>query len=443
MGRIRAPRWALVAVAVAFALSACTPVTNAPSAPNAQARASIVVRPHFAARRAVWRFENFDGPGVTWPGATTDVISPDVISIEYGNATHIFYGAYPPPAWQSERLRHAWIDSTGYHYEDLDGAGVAGGNGRTTDVISNVVSAVVVGNTLHVFYADSSTLSMRHAWFDGSSWHFEDVPDATLDNTGGAAAIDANGVLRLFFEGSAGSDPGGTTLREATLGPDGAWSDIDLDGLGVPLGNGVTNKDVGAYPVAVSDGPRISVFYRGFASGIDGAVRDAYFDGSVWHFEDLTGPDTEDIPTAVFLQAGVVHMFAYDRRFTEVIHFWGSFGNWQLEGIGGHFFPDSDCDETGAGQFPTAVAIGGTIDLFFRGGAEDLCRAVNDGSGWTKTTLDGLGAPAGNGRIPSLHVRAISAVVTSGHIDVFYLNGQLDPLGAGSTLPYTIRHARL
>ena len=93
-------------------------------------------------------------------------------------------------------LRHEWLDSTGWHFEDLDGPGVPGGAGRTSDFVatsfgSQAAGVIPANNELHILYSrQSSPPSLRDAWLDGSGWHFTDVDGVVATSVPGHVDAD-------------------------------------------------------------------------------------------------------------------------------------------------------------------------------------------------------------------------------------------------------------
>src|SRR5262245_21587474 len=78
-----------------------------------------------------------------------------------------------------------WVTSehapagTVWTFESADGAG--GGNGRVHDDVGHTNASVAFAGQAHVFYSDTTTGTLRHAWGSGTRWSFE-----ILDGAGGA-----------------------------------------------------------------------------------------------------------------------------------------------------------------------------------------------------------------------------------------------------------------
>jgi hypothetical protein len=237
-----------------------------------------------------WSFQDLDGPGVAGAGRTGDNIGLDVATVrtqgKQQSGVHVFYT-------HNGVLRDAYsVDAISWTFTDLDGPGVAGGNGRTASTVSGPTSAVVEGagldGAVHVFYIRNvgplNQYVLRHAWFDGSTWRFEDLDAQYIGRYG--SAVWKDGVLHYF------SWHEGGWLRHAWN--DGTWHFEDLDGPGVPGGNGRTGEFTGAINHAVVWNGQLHVFSTRHAAPAPFnqvvVLRHAWFDGTTWRFEDVDGP---------------------------------------------------------------------------------------------------------------------------------------------------------
>ena len=103
-----------------------------------------------------WNFENLDGdPGSVFKHNTRNGLTPEVIAI--GSKLYVFY-------YDQEEgiLRAAYADESGWHTANLDGnaysvSGRVGNSGIDP-------TATLYGNSLQLFYYDSSLNNLRHAW---------------------------------------------------------------------------------------------------------------------------------------------------------------------------------------------------------------------------------------------------------------------------------------
>jgi hypothetical protein len=119
-----------------------------------------------------WHFENLDGGNLGSNSGSTDDIGQNPSTVLNGSTLQLFsYNA------SKGDLRHDWSDANGWHWENLDGQGSNGPDQYTLGLYS---STVMSGSTLQLFYYDNYWGEMRHAWSDTGGWHFEN-----LDGLGG------------------------------------------------------------------------------------------------------------------------------------------------------------------------------------------------------------------------------------------------------------------
>jgi hypothetical protein len=322
-----------------------------------------------------------------------------------------------------------WVDGSGVHAEDLDGPGTGTAGGRTSDGITQVSSAVVVGSTLHVFYVDSVTGEIRHASYDGTSWTFEAITGTNASDDPQISAVALNGQVHLFFGRRDQATPQPITLRHEWF--DGtSWQVEDLDGPGVAGGNGRTSDSVGFSATAFSDGTSVHVFYQGAAG-----IRHAYFDGSTWSF-DVPEAFGLLMPRGAVVVNGAPHVFSYDPHFATVLHDWYQNGSWHDDTIDG--VPNGTaCAIAGIGQQLSAAVVGGEPSAFFRGNSGQLCTSTWTSTGYKTTQLDGNGSGTADGRTGTLDTVGPAVAVNGTIVHVFYGNG------VGSPHPQTgqLRHA--
>ncbi len=152
-------------------------------------------------------------------------MSPFVMNVN-GNIQLFYYN-------NAKILRHAWTDSQGWHFEDLDGS-TASISHRAADVGMNI-GGTQYGNTLQLFYYDNSGGNLRHSWSDTTGWHFE-----------------------------------------------------DLDGTTGSIARASADYDIGYSPTAtvyISSTASLQLFYFDRSSQL---LRHAWTDATGWHFENLT-----------------------------------------------------------------------------------------------------------------------------------------------------------
>src|SRR4051794_37948491 len=131
------------------------------------------------AAQAAWSTKLIDGAGAT-AGCSTrtgDGIGEQAITAVYQSQLNGFYYDYTAGDLRRVVLNGASCPPISV----IDGAG--GGGGRIAANVGQEPAATTFGGNLHVFYYDRTHGNLRHAWFDGSTWHFEVVDGAST--TGG------------------------------------------------------------------------------------------------------------------------------------------------------------------------------------------------------------------------------------------------------------------
>lgn len=122
-----------------------------------------------------WHFENLDGDSGAVSGYDGSVGQNP--SVTYNGSLQVFYFDA-----SGGSLRHAWTDANGWHFEALDGANSSiGPNRYVVGLYSSAISGD--GVNIQLVYYDQRWSNLRHAWTDSSGWHFEN-----LDGLGGGPA---------------------------------------------------------------------------------------------------------------------------------------------------------------------------------------------------------------------------------------------------------------
>src|SRR5438132_660929 len=229
-----------------------------------------------------WHSEILDGSGATpYSGnQTTNSVGKWNRSIVYGGQLHNFY--YDDVAGS---LRHAWWNGSTWHLEYLGGASAT--NGGTFDAVGGDSSAIVYNGQVHDFYIDHDAGSVRHAWWNGTAWHFEAVDGgggvatgATGDSVGFYnSTVVYNGQLQLFTR-----DNTSDTLRHAWFS--GTWHAELLDGQGSGY-PGHSTGDVGEFSSALVFAGQLQDYYRDFPTSGSPTLREAFFNGAGWSFIDI------------------------------------------------------------------------------------------------------------------------------------------------------------
>lgn len=133
-----------------------------------------------------WHFERLDGDSGSISGYDGSVGQNPSVAV-MGSSIQLFY--YDAGTGS---LRHAWSGSSGWQFENLDGGGSSIGPNRfPVGLYSSAVS--LDGSSVQVVYFDNRWSSLRHAWSDSSGWHFEN-----LDGLGGGPAGRVNANVGSF-----------------------------------------------------------------------------------------------------------------------------------------------------------------------------------------------------------------------------------------------------
>ncbi|MFL6116196.1 MAG: hypothetical protein ACJ786_33300 [Catenulispora sp.] len=132
-----------------------------------------------------WHFERLDGGAGSSISGRTDSVGQNP-SVTYNGALQVFYYN----ATKGD-LSHAWSDANGWHFEELDGPGSAIGPDLFS--VGQYSGAVSNGSNIQLFYYDNQYGELRHAWSDSSGWHFEN-----LDGLGGQPTGRVTGNVGKF-----------------------------------------------------------------------------------------------------------------------------------------------------------------------------------------------------------------------------------------------------
>lgn len=126
------------------------------------------VRHAWASTTQGWRFEDLDGDGNT---AISRRLSDTGLTSSVANVNGSLKVLYYDRLYGN--LRTAWTDSSGWQFANLDGdPGSLGGQDGDVGFQSGVMDFY---GSEQVFYYNRTTGSLRHAWTDSSGWHFEDL----------------------------------------------------------------------------------------------------------------------------------------------------------------------------------------------------------------------------------------------------------------------------
>ena len=116
-----------------------------------------------------WEMSTLDGNRSLGAGTVTADVGSDIAATIYDNTLQLFYydATYG-------NLRHAWYNGTSWRFEDLDG-NTSSVSHDTDNVGINPSVTVAADGSLQLFYYDKTTGDLRHAWSDATGWHFENL----------------------------------------------------------------------------------------------------------------------------------------------------------------------------------------------------------------------------------------------------------------------------
>ena len=132
------------------------------------------LRHAFSSNGTSWNFENLDGDTGSIAGLNADLGQDPTSVVDGSGVLQLFY--YDAT---NGNLRHAWSNSTGWHFENLDGD--TGSIGHLNSNLGANPVTLNYGSTVQLFYYDVTNGNLRHAWSDSTGWHFE-----TLDGDAGS-----------------------------------------------------------------------------------------------------------------------------------------------------------------------------------------------------------------------------------------------------------------
>lgn len=188
-----------------------------------------------------WRFENLDGDwGAIAKFDANAGQSP--IAAESGGTLQLFYFDV-----LRGNLRHAWVDTRGWHFENLDGD--IGSVSRAESNVGLDPFFVNYGGTLQLFYYDLKLTNLRHAWTSPTGWKFEyldgDIGSVSRKDAdvGRSSSVEIfNNDLYVFYY-----DMNVQSIKMAYADPSG-WRFAFVDGVntalsrtGSPVGNVIGN----------------------------------------------------------------------------------------------------------------------------------------------------------------------------------------------------------
>lgn len=228
-----------------------------------------------------WTLQTLDGNG----GANNRISAnlgqtPELVS--FGGSLQAFY--YDAT---NNNLRHAWTNGSTWNFENLDGD--HGAVGRFNVDLGLDPTATVLGSSLQLFYTDRTNGNLRHAWVDATGWHFENLDGdfgaigrSNADSGHHPAVLDFGGTLQVLYY-----DATNTNLRHAWANNTG-WHFENLDGDAGSVARHTATTGLMPTMATSTDGRLHLLYYESIDQGL-GALRYAIADHAGWHFETLDG----------------------------------------------------------------------------------------------------------------------------------------------------------
>ena len=270
---------------------------------------------------ARWNYEVIDGgpSAVALRHVLRDVGETPAASL-YGVQVHVYFHDVA-----HGDLRHAWWDGAHWNAETLDGAG--GAAGRIAADVGADPSVTLYAGTPHVWSYDTTHADLRHAWWTGRQWAFETL-DGDVDTNAGRVASDLgqhpsvvlfNGLPHVWYH-----DTSAGALRHAWW-TGARWNYEDLDGFGGFSGEVVADTGAGATAMVYGGTPH--VWYHDATFGY---LRHAWWDGYEWQFEALDGftggdgrvlGDVGNDPSVLNFN-GQPHVWSHDTAHHSLRHAW-------------------------------------------------------------------------------------------------------------------------
>lgn len=335
-----------------------------------------------------WQFENLEGATGTRISNYNGRVGQTPEAVDYGSKLQVFY--YDSAAGN---LKRAYADNTGWNFETLDGGG--GSSGRIDANLGVMPETMIHDNILHVYYYDISNGDLRHAWTDNSQWWFETL-DGSASAPGGynvnlglnPTATSYGNSMQLFYHDSTNGN-----LRHAWYTTSAGWKFENLDGD--PGSVGRKNSNLGEMSDAVTIGSNSIQLY--YYDSSNGNLRHAWTNSNGWNFENLDGDpgsiagknsDLGKWPTLVTVN-NQIQLYYYDDSNGNLRHAWTTPFGWRFENLDGD--PGSIGRKNGRiGLMPKVTVANGQLYLFyFNQDTGDIRHAYTDNTGWHFGNLDG------------------------------------------------------
>ena len=311
-----------------------------------------------------WNAETLDGAGVNASGTVDADVGRHTSALIYGGLPHVFYY----DATHGD-LRHAWWDGRHWRYEITDGSAGAVASGRVTRDVGETPATGTYGIQLHVYDYDVTNGDLRHAWWDGHSWHAETL-DGNTDDAVGRRSVDAGRDVALtLYTGTPHTwyyDATNGNLRHGWWTGQ-QWRFETLDGDVANAGR--VTGDLGRHPTVVLYGGQPHVWYQDASQG---ALRHAWWSGTRWSYEHLDGfggfsgevvADVGADATAM-IYGGAPHVWYRDATFGYLRHAWWNGSEWNFEALDG-FTGDNGRVPGDLGNEPSVLNFDGQPHVWY------------------------------------------------------------------------------
>ncbi|MDX3695959.1 CHAP domain-containing protein [Streptomyces europaeiscabiei] len=307
-----------------------------------------------------WVFGSLDGAG-TWAGGNH--VGSNPAAVVYNDYLHVFY--YDATAGN---LRHTWTNGVNWWFENLDGdPGSIGGHNSD---LGQTPAAVVHNGTLQLFYYDAGNTNLRHAWLNSNGWFFENLEGDSgsvshyVANLGMEASVTVydNQLHVFYYDATAGN------LRHARVSASG-WVFENLDGD--PGSVGGVDGNMGNNPVSVVHNNQMHVFYYSQTHGTYRHMWTSTTEG--WQREHLIGNGDSSVPhisnignsSAAVSYSGTLQMFIYETSGENLVHLWNDGTRWRVENLDGKGGSPSGRLDAAVGVDPTVIVYGGLLHTFY------------------------------------------------------------------------------
>ena len=218
----------------------------------------------FNISQSKWSFSTIDGTG--GQSGLSNRVGEGITAVQYNNYTQLFY--YDATGGN---LRHAWTDSRGWNFENLDGD--KGSIGSKEANTGQTPSVAIYNGNIQLFYYDATGGNLRHAWTDSRGWNFEnlDGDKATpLTNNGDiglrpVVKVYQSDIYVFYYDST-------KMLWKVALADRNGWQAADLDGSPGSLSRSPASTR-GRLSVDVY-GNSLQVFYQDYTNGLKHAWTD-------------------------------------------------------------------------------------------------------------------------------------------------------------------------